>query len=181
MRDGLLGLILFVFHWLSPETGKASIDAEFIKNEAQHCQFQCEFDIAWNRQLEQLVDAGIPLRFNIMHYTDKYDTTQFTRTLSFDMVKFTYYYLDSALQSRKKSSSYTSVHLALRDFCKWKITIPKNAEICKVEVIILPSMAGQLNRMVDMSRIWGQQKILYQFIPKEKMNKASQRKREKNK
>ncbi len=176
MRDGLLGLLLFISHWLSPETGRAGIDADFIKNETQCHQFLCKFDIAWNRQLEQLVDAGIPLGFNILCSSDKSDTLQFTRTLNFDMVNFTYFFIDSTADLIKKSENYTLVHLALRDFCKWKFSITKNASICRIEIMILPGIARELNRVVDMSRVWGQQKIFCQFEPQKKIEFASRRK-----
>lgn len=175
MRDGLLGLILFISHWLSPETGTASIGVEFLKEETLSYQYLCKFDIAWNRQLEQLVDAGIPLRFNILCFSDKSDSLQFTRTLLFDMVNFTYNYLDSTAGAVRASEKYKLVHLALRDFCKWKFSVQKNANLCRVEVTILPGMARELNRVVDMSRVWGQQKIFYQFAPKEKLKVDSQR------
>ncbi len=179
MRDGLLGLILFIGHWLSPETGTASISVEFLKDETLSYQFLCKFDIAWNRQLEQLVDAGIPLRFNIHCFSDKSDTLRFTRTLLFDMVNFTYNFLDSAAGTVKSSESYKLVHLALRDFCKWKFSVSKDANLCRVEIAILPGMARELNRVVDMSRVWGQQKIFYQFAPKKMLKPDSQRRGEK--
>lgn len=181
MRDGLLGLILFLGHWLSPETGKASIDAMFLRRESQYIQFQCDFDIAWNRQLEQLVDAGIPLRFNIVHCTDLMDTVQFTRTLNCDMVNFTYSFIDSSKEGVVKSHSYKFIPLALRDFSKWNFHINHEANVCKIEVAILPGLAIQLNRVVDMSRIWGQQKVLCQFNVQDKINKSNERKREKKK
>ncbi|HEX3020708.1 MAG TPA: hypothetical protein VHP36_10420 [Chitinispirillaceae bacterium] len=177
MRDGLLGLILFIGHWLSPDTGKANVSAEFIKNEVQYCQFQCKLDIAWNRQLEQLVEAGIPLRFNILCASDKSDTLQFTRTLMFDMVDFTYGFTDTTSAKVIKSQQYTLVHLALRDFCKWNFKIKQDATLCRVEVMILPGLAKQLNRIVDMSRVWGQQKVYCQFVPQEKIKAGSQRKK----
>ena len=176
MRDGLLGLLLFLGHWLSPETKTASIGVELLKEEAQYCQFLCKFDIAWNRQLEQLVDAGIPLGFNILCFSDKSDTTHFTRTLLFDMVNFTYNFVDSTVNTVRSSEKYRLVHLTLRDFCKWNCYASKDAKLCRIEVTILPGMAKELNRLVDMSRVWGQQKIFYQFAPKEILKEDSQRK-----
>ena len=57
MRDGLLGLILFISHWLSPETGTARIGVEFLKDETQSYQFLCNL-ILPEPATEQL-SAGI--------------------------------------------------------------------------------------------------------------------------
>jgi hypothetical protein len=167
-RDGIVGFALFVAQWLSPETSKAKIDANYIRTtEKQEITYRCKFDIAWNRQLEQLVDAGIPLRFHICHFTDKSDTVSFIRALYFNIVDYTYNFTDSSSGQITKSSSYSLVHLALRDFTKWDITIPRQSTACRIDIIILPSRAEQMNRIVDMSRVWGQQRVFYVFNPQE--------------
>jgi hypothetical protein len=171
-NDGIVGFFLFFAHWLSPQTGKAAIEIDFSKNlspDAIICK--CKLDIAWNKQLEQLIDAGIPLCYKIYHFSDKSDTVSFYRSLHFNMVDYSYNYTDSTEKARKKSKSYSLVDLALRDFCRWEIEIPKNASVCKVEVVILPSKAEQLNRIVDMSRVWGQQKVFTVFNPKKPISK----------
>lgn len=178
MKEGLLGLFLFLGHWLSPETDKASLDAFFVKNDVQYIEFQCQFDIAWNDQLEQLVDAGIPLRFNIVHYIDSPpDTIAFTRTLYCDMVNFTYFYVDSSETTLEKSHTYSLVQLALRDFCRWNFYIDKRAISCKIEAAILPGVALQLNRVIDMSRVWGQQKVFCQFSIQDKVSTNAKKSR----
>lgn len=171
-RDGILGFFLFFAHWLSPETGKATVDIDFKKIQQPHSAvFVCKMDIAWNKQLEQLIDAGIPLRFKIYHTSDKSDTVVFYRSLHFNMGEFTYTYTDSSSINYKKSKSYSLIELALRDFCKWELIIPDNADICKIAVEILPSKAEQFNKMVDMSRVWGQQKIVSSFDLQKKITK----------
>lgn len=172
MGDGLLGLLLYLGSWLSPEAERASLDTRFdrfINN--QNVSFTCQMDIAWNRRLEQLVDAGIPLRFKIISFTDKSDTSLFYRSLYFDVVKYTYTFIDSSELKVTKSDSYPLVHLVLRDFCRWKMEIPEDASSCRIEVQILPSRAEQLNRVVDMSRIWGRQKVYLRFDPQEKIRR----------
>ena len=166
-NDGIVGFFLFFAHWLSPETGRAAIEIDIPKSRpADAIVCKCKLDIAWNKQLEQLIDAGIPLCYKIYHYTDKSDTVDFYRSLYFNMVDYTYCYTDSTDKFRKKSKPYSLIDLALRDFCHWEISIPNNASICKVEVVILPSKAEQLNRVVDMSRVWGHQKVFTVFNPK---------------
>ena len=176
MHDGLLGLILFISHWLFPAAERASLSVHFDKVvEMQAVQFQSNLDIAWNRRLEQLVDAGIPLRFKILSFTDCSDTVMFYRSLYFDMVHFTYMFIDSSGCQISRSQQYSLIHLALRDYTKWKIKIPQEASVCRIEAHILPSRAEQLNRVVDMSRVWGQQKVLFQFDPRKKVKRKSQR------
>ena len=96
MREGLLGLLLYLTHWLAPEAERASIDARFVRFiDEQTVSFNCQMEIAWNKRLEQLVDAGIPLRFRIASFSDKSDTVLFYRSLFFDVVNYTYTFSDS--------------------------------------------------------------------------------------
>jgi hypothetical protein len=176
MRDGILGLILYLTHWLSPGDDRVRIDTEFSgRTEPDKIVFICKMDPGWNDQLEKLIDAGIPLRFRISYYTDKSDTVAFYRSLQFNMIDFSYIYIDSTDTKNVRSHPYPMVLLALRDFCSWKIVIPYDATSCKVEAVILPSRAEQLNRFVDMSRIWGRQEVFSVFNPSEKMKKGSKR------
>ena len=179
MFEGLFGLILYLAHWLSPEADRASLAVHFSGfTETRAVQFQTQMDIAWNRRLEQLVDAGIPLRFRILSFTDQSDTSLFYRTLYFDMVKFTYHYIDSSAGRVSRSEHFSLIHFALREFSRWEITVPQQATMARIEVHILPSRAEQLDRMVDMSRIWGQQKVIFQFDPREKLHRRSRQRRQ---
>lgn len=171
MKDGLLGLLLYLVHWLSPGVGDAEIDINFVKKQENHeSVFQCRLDAGMNRQLEQLIDAGIPLRFKFVNMIDQADTLSFVRTLQFNMVQFTYYWTDSVSGSVTRSQDYSLIHLAMVDFCGWQVVTPENAQFCRLEVLILPSRAEQLNRVVDMSRVWGQQKVTASFNPSEQHN-----------
>lgn len=165
-RDGVVGFFLFFSHWLSPETGKAEIDIDFSNYiTSESAIYKCKLDIAWNKQLESLVDAGIPLYYKISYYTDISDSVIFYRSLHFNMVDFTYTFTDSTEKKVSNSKAYSLIDLALRDFCRWDIVIPKKATACKIDVLILPSKAAQLNKVVDMSRVWGQQKVSTAFAP----------------
>lgn len=174
MRDGILGLVLYLAHWLSPGDERVSIETEFnSRTEPNSVVFMCKMDASWNDQLEKLIDAGIPLKFKISYYSDKSDTVAFYRSLQFNMIDFTYSFIDSSAGKTNRSHPYPMVLLAFRDFCSWKIIIPYDATTCKVEARILPSRAEQLNRYVDMSKIWGRQEVFSVFNPSEKMKKGS--------
>ncbi|NLP02565.1 MAG: hypothetical protein GX089_08730 [Fibrobacter sp.] len=178
MREGLLGLLLYLTHWLAPEADRASIDARFVRFiDEQTISFNCQMEIAWNKRLEQLVDAGIPLRFRIASFSDKSDTVLFYRSLFFDVVNYTYTFSDSGGWGVQRSNPYPLIHLALRDFCRWEVKVPRDAMLCRVDVQILPSKAEQLNRMVDMSKVWGRQKVLFRFNPQEKIKRKAGRKK----
>jgi hypothetical protein len=166
VRDGVVGFFLFFAHWLSPQTEKASIAIDLHNYRTPEVViFKCKLDIAWNKQLEELVDAGIPLQYKILHFSDKSDTVYFYRTLNFDMVNYTYNFTDSTEKATRRSKDYSLIDLALRDYCRWEIEVPNGASACKVDVTIMPSKAEQLNKMVDMSRVWGQQKVSIGFDP----------------
>jgi hypothetical protein len=175
MNDGLIGLILYLAHWLSPGTGVSEIDISFLKRVENNASvFQCRLESLDNRQLEQLIDAGIPLRFKFTNTLDGQDTVSFFRTLQFDMIDFTYTWTDSSKGISTSSEKYSLIHLAMRDFCKWKLTIPQSTQTCRIEVTILPSKAEQLNKVVDMSKIWGQQKLVRTFNPQAETSQRNQ-------
>lgn len=177
MNDGIIGLILYLAHWLSPGTGVSEIDIAFLKKAENNTSiFQCRLESADNDQLEQLIDAGIPLRFKFTNTIDDQDTVCFFRTLQFEMIDFTYTWTDSSNGKSTCSEKYSLIHLAMRDFCKWKLTIPQNTQSCRIEVAILPSRAEQLNKVVDMSKIWGQQKLLRTFNPSAEKSRRNQSK-----
>ncbi len=177
MNNGLIGLILYLAHWLSPGTGVSEIDIAFLKKtENNSSVFQCRLESVDNRQLEQLIDAGIPLRFKFTYTFNDQDTVSFFRTLQFEMIDFTYTWTDSSNGTSTSSEKYSLIHLAMRDFCKWKLTVPQNSQTCRIEVTILPSRAEQLNKVVDMSKIWGQQKLVRTFNPSAEMSRRNQAK-----
>jgi hypothetical protein len=160
ISQGLLGLILYLSHWLSPDMGKAELTAAAVQlSHSQTVVARCRMDLAWNNRLEQLVDAGVPLRFRFICYIDNTDSVFFFRTLSCDIVNYTYTITDSNSLSTKNSGEYQMVLLALKNFCTWDMPLPSSAQSCRIEAQILPSRAARLDRMVDMSRIWGQRKV----------------------
>lgn len=177
MHDGIIGLILYLAHWLSPGADVTDINIEFLRVlENRTAVFQCQLETSINRQLEQLIDAGIPLRFKFSNLMDENDSLIFFRTLQFDMSDFTYMWTDSSGGHCTYSEKYTLIHLAMRDFCKWRIETPQNSTSCRIEVTILPSRAEQLNKVIDMSKIWGQQRVVRTFNPASQKNRPRQQK-----
>jgi hypothetical protein len=161
MGQGLLGLLLFMSNWLTPESGRAGLAADVVHRVNQKAAIvRCRLDIAWNPQMEKLVDAGIPLRFRIVSIIDRTDSISFYRTLSCNIVDYTYHYTDSVSGTTVTSREYPMILLALRDFCRWEIPVSGTVRTCRVEVQILPSRAHRLNRTVEMSRVWGQQRVV---------------------
>jgi hypothetical protein len=57
--------------------------------------------------------------------------------------------------------------LALKDFGSWNFTLPAKARQCHAEAVILYSNVSQLNRSVDMSRIWGHDRLKATFALEE--------------
>lgn len=172
MHDGIIGLILYLAHWLSPGADVADINIEFLRvRENRTAVFQCQLETSINRQLEQLIDAGIPLRFKFSNFSSDNDSLTFFRTLQFDMSDFTYMWTDSSGEHCTHSQKYSLIHLAMRDFCKWRIETPENSNSCRIEVTILPSRAEQLNKIIDMSKIWGQQRVVHTFNPANQINR----------
>ncbi|MBD3420856.1 MAG: hypothetical protein GF398_12120 [Chitinivibrionales bacterium] len=162
-RDGLFGLILFISNWLSPGGERPELLVSSVSMQDRAYYIQAGMEIAWNKQLGELVDAGIPLRFKISAFPDEGDTISFVRSLMFDIAEYTYTFADTLVQpvedSTHTSKSYPQVLLALRDFCRWHFKLDESASACRLEAELLPSRAEQLNRSVDMTPIWGQRKI----------------------
>jgi len=58
--QGFLGFALVVGNWLSPDSGAACIRVRSVERLDSCLAISCVMDLAWNDQMTQLVDAGIP-------------------------------------------------------------------------------------------------------------------------
>lgn len=166
VRQGFTGLVLFVGQWLSPGGGEASLSVKSVKQVDSMFEVQCRMDLAWNQELENLVDAGIPLHFRISAVTDRNDSAVFFRTLNYSVIDYTYTFTDSSAGLVVVSQKYPLVYLALEDFCRWKFRLQAQVAGCTIAAEMLPSRATRLNRMVDMTRVWGQKKVSVAFVLK---------------
>jgi hypothetical protein len=169
LRDGFVGLFLVLGHWLAPVDERPELRADLGVLDHGRREVQCAISMAWNNELEALIDAGIPLRFRFMGVSDAGDSVSIIRSLRCDVVTMTYCFGDTAPISGANSISkkYPQVLMALRDFSRWSFTISADAGTCRIEADILPSTASRLNRTVDMSAIWGQKKLTKVLVIKE--------------
>jgi hypothetical protein len=79
----------------------------------------------------------------------------------------TYTITDSSNMIVSTSKKYPMILLAVRDFTRWEFRLPLEVAACSVEAEILYSRVSQLDRSVDMSRIWGRQRVKTAFTLKE--------------
>jgi hypothetical protein len=120
-------------------------------------------EMSLDRRLEELIDAGIPLNFRFTAVSDNQDTVSIVRSLRCNVADLTYTYSDSSKSAVRTSKKYPMILLALRDYSRWEFGVSAPSRLCTVEAEILYSRVSQLNRSVDMSRIWGHQKIKTEF------------------
>jgi hypothetical protein len=160
IKQGVIGLMLFAGNWILPQDDNAALAMESIKKiKPPAWEITIKMEMSLNRQLEELIDAGIPLNFRFTAVSDNADTVGMVRSLRCNVVDLTYTFVDSLSEKVTTSKKYPMILLAVRDFSRWKFRLPAGSASCAVEAEILYSEVSQLNRSVDMSRIWGHQKI----------------------
>lgn len=163
LTEGFLGLVLVLGNWLSPGTRDATVTLTHIDSTAAGYVVEYAMTMAWNEQLSELVDAGIPLRFRFHMISDARDTIVFVRTMRCNVVDFTYLFSDTAVHNYgskvRNSRRYPQILLALRDYRHWTVRLSPATTICHVEAELLPSRVSQLNRSIDMSYVWGYRKV----------------------
>ncbi|MBN1128103.1 MAG: hypothetical protein JXA71_03910 [Chitinispirillaceae bacterium] len=168
IKQGVIGLLLFTGNWLSPGDDAASLAVVSMKKITPATwKVTIKMEMPLNRRLEELVDAGIPLNFRFTAISDRADTAATIRSLRCNVVDLTYTFTDSASTMVTTSKKYPMILLALRDFSRWEFTLPYEATACAVEAEILYSRVSQLNRSVDMSKVWGHQKLRCGFMLKD--------------
>jgi hypothetical protein len=168
--DGILGLFLFMSQWLSPGGSQEEIKIVAAQELSAGYEIVCAIDLAWNEQMTDLIDAGIPLRFRICAWSDAGDSLSFIRTLQCDIGNYTYSFCDSISQAAAgilTSRNYAQILIALRDYTRWNVTLSKSARQCRLSAELLPSRASRLNRMVDMSEVCGCKRFQREFVKKE--------------
>jgi hypothetical protein len=159
IRQGFTGLALFLGQWLSTGEGKATLEIKSARLVDSLFEVSCVMDMGWNQQLEELVDAGIPLPFRITAVTDKNDSAVFYRTLRYNIIDYTYTFADSSADLTVVSKQYPLIYLVLEDFRRWKFRLSSAVAGCTITAELLPSRVSRLNRVVDLSQVWGQKKV----------------------
>lgn len=160
IKQGVVGLLLFAGNWILPQDENATLAMESIKKITPPAwEITIKLEMSLNRQLEELIDAGIPLNFRFTAVSDNADTVSTVRSLRCNVVDLTYTFTDSTGTRVTTSKKYPMILLAVRDFSRWKFRMSPGSASCAIEAEILYSTVSQLNRSVDMSRIWGHQKV----------------------
>ena len=170
VADGFLGLFMFFSHWLSPGVDKGEIRIAAVKELNDRSVLECVITFEWNDRMSDLIDAGIPLRFRILSYSDRGDTTLSIRTLSCDVGDYTYSFSDSLVvptaDSVYLSKEYRQIYRAVREYQHVTRSFTSSASAFQVEAVLLPSRVSHLNRSIDMSDICGCRKFATRIIRK---------------
>lgn len=167
LKQGITGLLLFASNMFLPPGEQAALSVKNVTPVHDNkYEVTLKMDMHVNERLEQLIDAGVPLRFRFMIISDRKDTVSFYRVLKYQVIDYTYTYTDSMDGYIQKSEDFPMILLALKSFSKITIMIAQSTQSCKVEADILPSRVSRLNRTVDMSNIWGQRNVSISFNPK---------------
>lgn len=159
IADGILGLFLFFSHWLSPGGDSDRVTVVSVRQLTGVYSVLCAISVDWNEQMKDLIDAGIPVRFNFRAFTTENDTFSCIRTLQCNVADYSYKFLDSVRCFRADtvmaSKRFEQVLIALEKFSQWEMRIPLSAKACRIEAELLPSRAPRLNQKIDMSNVCG--------------------------
>lgn len=169
VADGFLGLFMFFAHWLSPGNDEGEIRITAVRELKTRSVLECVISFEWNERMNDLVDAGIPVSFRILSYSNLGDTTLSIRTLHCDVSQYDYFYRDSCVapvDSVYTSRSYRQVYRALREYRRISRDFTSSASSFHIEAVLLPSSVPHLNRSIDMSDICGCRKFATKIIRK---------------
>ncbi|MBN1577330.1 MAG: hypothetical protein JW913_12300 [Chitinispirillaceae bacterium] len=172
VADGFLGLFMFFAHWLSPGNDRGEIRIEAVRELKTRSVLECFISFEWNERMSDLIDAGIPMRFRILSYSDRGDSTLSIRTLFCDVGEYTYYISDSlivpAIDSVYVSKEYRQIYRALREYRHVMRSFARSASYFQIEAVLLPSRVSHLNRSIDMSDICGCRRFATRVISKQR-------------
>jgi hypothetical protein len=170
VADGFLGFFMFFAHWLSIGNNQGEIRIVDIKQLESRTVLECVITFDWNERMNDLIDAGIPLRFRVESYSDRGDTTVSIRSLQCDISDYIYSFSDSLVvppsASVFHSGEFNQVYRALREFQHVSRSFSQGAESFQIEAVLLPSSVSQLNRSIDMSDICGFRRFSARIVRK---------------
>jgi len=157
--DGVLGLFLFFSHWLSPGAEDEIVRIVSIRQASDAYVISCAISVSWNEQMKDLIDAGIPVRFQFRTFTNTKDTLSCIRTLQCDVAEYTYSFSDSLRGPKTDttvcSKRFSHLLIVLEKFTQWETKAPLAAHACRIEAELLPTSAARLHRKIDMSQVCG--------------------------
>ncbi len=163
IKQSLTGFALVVSSFFVPSGEMPVLKLKSIDKNISGYEIEYKLNMAWNRKLEELVDAGIPFRLRVTLESDKNDNIQFFRTLHYNVLDYSYAYIDSAgKQVQWSPQKYNLIHLALKDFGRFKFVVNNRASNCILKIELLPGWVSHLKRNVDMSQIWGKKSLTIQ-------------------
>lgn len=170
VTDGLIGLFMFFSHWFSPGTDVGEIKVMGFEEAGNKYRVAWTITVDLNEQMNNIIDAGIPLRFMIKASSDAGDTIVSIRTLWCDISQYTYAFSDSLKKSPRdsvyRSQDYAHIYKALKSYCAMTSDFSRDSRQFYLEAEILPSRVSQLGRTIEMSDICGVRKLSRQFIRK---------------
>ncbi len=169
--DGFLGFFMFFAHWLSPAGDQGEIRVSSVREESSRSVVECVIPFDWNERMSDLIDAGIPMRFRILSYSDAGDTVMSIRTLCCDVSEYTYLFTDSLSTPRsdsvRVSKEYRQIFRIVRDYQRVTRYFSGTASWYHIEAVLLPSRVSQMNRSIDLTDICGCRKFSRRIFAKE--------------
>ena len=155
LSQGFTGIALFISQLVLPMNDKLLLDFINIEPYGAAAVVRVKMTFPLDPKLEDLIDAGMPLR--IIFETESSDGSRkkLLRTLRFQTEKFTYVYSDSTNDGVTTSKTYPMILLALKDYCLYETVVAKRAASVKVRAELLPGRLTRLNRTVDPRQLFG--------------------------
>lgn len=170
VADGFLGLFMFFTHWLSPGTDDGEIRIAAVRELNNRSVLECVISYEWNERMIDLLDAGIPVSFKIVSFSNAGDTTRSVRTISCDVSDYSYSYRDSLYGGEKDSvfvsRKFSQVYRAIKEYQRVVRSFNSAASEFQIEAVLLPSHVSRLKRSVDLSDICDCRKFSSRIVRK---------------
>ena len=169
IADGFLGLFMFFAHWISPGGSEGEIRIVALEEFASHTAVECVISFDWNSRMSDLIDAGIPMRMQVVSFSNAGDTTVSVRTLSCDVSEYSYTFSDSLsgyIDSTYISRKHSQIYRALREYKRIKRTFNAKGDALYIQATMLPSQVPHLNRSIDLSELCGSSRFSTHVIRK---------------
>jgi hypothetical protein len=167
LKDGAIGLALFISQWISIGGSAPAITLESVAYVNKQVVINSSISFTVKDQFTDLLDAGIPVRLRVSIISDVEDTITLLRTLTCKLSDYTYTIIDSSIGMKPSyvyvSKKYSQAIVALHDYAQFSMVVSSTATSIKIEATLLQSRASQLNRIVDMSQLFGFQKLSKSF------------------
>ena len=164
MLESVTGFFLFVSNWIAPasETGKLELIDSFYKKDSTIITVETNY--RWVKTATQIVDSGIPLRFNYYVTIDKDQKITFHKKLQFSSVKKSYTVYNSRTKSK---SSYSNIFSAVSKLKKTELKVAKRVKKIEFNITVQNIKVKGIEETIDLAPISGGWK--FETIIKEDM------------